>query len=74
MKKLIYLIIAFININAQVLGKEDIYITVNGNSYSEARVTASRLASSQGMKIVGQNYTVDHNRKWHVIFQLRSRY
>jgi hypothetical protein len=52
----------------------DIFINATGRSYSEARNITSRLASSQGMKIVGQNYFVDNNKQWHIIFQLRPRY
>jgi hypothetical protein len=71
MKNILYLIILTL-ISFNCYGNDKIYITITGDSYSETRSTASRLASSQGMKIVGQNYVIDQNKKWHVIFQLRS--
>ncbi len=73
MKKILIIIILIL-INFNIYANDRVFITTTGNSFSEARNIASRLASTQGMKIIGQNYVIDQNKKWHVIFQLRSRY
>ena len=58
-----------INLQAQ-----DALITSSGKTYSEARNIASRLITSQGLKIVGQNHTIDKNGNWTLILKVRSKY
>jgi hypothetical protein len=73
MKKIIYTITTLFLITINFSMARDVFISISADSYSNARSSASKLASSQGLYIVGQNYRVDHNNNWHVIFKLRPR-
>jgi len=48
------------------------FISGNGKNYSEARTAVSKIAMSQGMKIIGQNYYQDSNGNWTVTIKVRS--
>ena len=47
-------------------------ISGNGNNYSSARTAASKIAMSQGMKIIGQNYYQDNSGNWTVTLKVKS--
>jgi hypothetical protein len=71
MKTLYIIILTLLTISMSY--SRDSTIVIQSHSYSNARSTASQLAASQGLYIVGQNYRVDHNNNWTVIFKLRER-
>ena len=52
---------------------QDAFITSSGKTYSEARNTAHKLLVSQGLKIIGQNHSIDRNGNWTLILKVRSR-
>lgn len=48
------------------------FISSSGNNYSSARTAASKIAISQGMKIIGQNYYQDKSGNWNVTLKVKS--
>ena len=53
-------------------GEQFSFISGNGNNYSSARTAASKIAMSQGMKIIGQNYYQDNSGNWTVTLKVKS--
>jgi len=51
----------------------DQFITGTGQTYGEARNSASKMAYSQGLFIIGQNYHKDKNGNWTVILKVRNK-
>jgi len=48
------------------------FISASGKNYTEARTAVSKIAMSQGMKIIGQNYYRDNNGNWTVTIKVRT--
>jgi hypothetical protein len=70
MKTLITLLI--INFASLSFANES-FITGAGQTYGQARNSASKIAYSQGLKIVGQNHHKDDKGNWTVVLKVRKR-
>ncbi len=70
MKTLITLLI--INLASLSFANES-FITGAGQTYGQARNSASKIAYSQGLKIVGQNHHKDEKGNWTVVLKVRER-
>jgi hypothetical protein len=51
----------------------DSFITGAGQTYGQARNSASKIAYSQGLRIIGQNHHKDDNGNWTVVLKVRKR-
>lgn len=49
------------------------FITGVGTTYGEARSAATKIVSSQGLKIIGQNYNKDKNGNWMIVLKVRPK-
>lgn len=68
------ILLFYILIPTSAFGREPYsFITGAGNNYASARTAASKIAISQGMRIIGQNYYQDKDGNWTVTLKVKSQ-
>jgi hypothetical protein len=70
--KILILVLILNNIFNNILIANDSFISGSGKNYSTARNTASKVVFSQGMKIIGQNHSIDKDGNWTVTLRVRK--
>ena len=76
MKKILIILTLTNLLNNVSLGSDNYFsgtsfISGTGASYSTARNNASKIAFSQGMKIIGQNHSIDKDGNWTIVLRVR---